>query len=176
MLCLISRCGLGHRETWCLQVAIDSLVKLGRFQVFFPPKAWLISWLLNWGFFLQLLLLKHFPILARVIQIQFLVIPSPGAPSCLHFVDGVFTEMSPKRLLLHFSKFFMLLSQLVQGKIFKLKCHTQKNAESFADFYEFRPLGSYNRCIAYWMWFFFISLLNSYLSKLMVSWFKSFSS
>lgn len=100
-------------------------------------------------FFLQLPLLKHFPILARVIQIQSLVIPSPGAPFCLHFVDGVFTEMSPKRLLLHFSKFFMLLSQLVQGKIFKLKCHTQKNAESFADFCEFRPLGSYNRCIAY---------------------------
>lgn len=54
----------------------------------------------------------------------------------------------------------MLLSQLVQGKIFKLECHPQKNAECFADFCEFKSLGSYNGCIVYWMWFIFSSSLN----------------
>lgn len=137
---------------WCLQVSADSSVKLGRFQVF--------SLLLN-SVFLQLPLLKHFLILASAIQTQSLVIPLPGAQFCLCFVDGVFTEMSPKTLLLHFSEFFMLLSQLVQGKIFKLECHPHKNAECFADFCEFTSLGSYNGCwIVYWMWFFFISSLN----------------
>lgn len=43
-LCLFSRCGLGHREMWCLQVSADSSLKMGRFQVFFPPTK-------LWGFF-----------------------------------------------------------------------------------------------------------------------------
>lgn len=80
----------------------------------------------------------------------------------LSFADGVFTLKWVQKLYCYiFSKFFMLLSQLVQDKIFKLECHPHKNAECFAGFCEFRSLGSHDACwIVYWMCFFFISSLN----------------
>lgn len=152
-LCLFSRCGFVHRGTRCPQIYTESLANMGRFQVFFPPKAWLISWLLNCGAFFPLFLPVSF-------KYSSWLFPYLGLSSASALLMVFLLKWVQRSLLLHFSKFFILLSQLVQGKNFKLECHPQKNAECFADFCGFRSLGSYNECVVYWMWCFFIPSLN----------------